>query len=117
MASRKFGRWPERPYDVRSLSDERMSFLGQNPSSLMTYDRPTDRYVIQPNFEPKALLLSVRMPAERKRRSFHASCSWMMPPSVLLSVFVSPTENRADVPCSDPVPASSFAPNARSPFT
>src|SRR5690349_24459586 len=92
MASRKFGRCPDFPYDVRSRSDDTQSCFGKNGSSLTTYERPADGYVIQPNLEPNALLLSVRTPPDRKSRSFHAICSWMMPPNVLLSVFVSPTE-------------------------
>src|SRR4029453_14927077 len=65
IASRKFGRWPERPYDVRSRSDDRMLVFGKNGSSVMTYEKPADGYVIQPNFEPNALLLSVRTPPDR----------------------------------------------------
>ena len=68
--------------------------------------------MIQPKFEPNALLLSVRNAPLRKRRSRHATRSCTRPPIVRLSVFVSPTANRADVPFSEPVPASSLAPNA-----
>ena len=68
-----------------------------------------------PKFWPNALFLSLRKAIARNMRSFHARSSLKSELTVLLSVLVSPTAKRAVAPLSEPVPATSFAPNARVP--